>query len=52
MEGLPIAENALVLGAGVEFGLAHDVTFGVDYTGQFGDEATSNAVKATGRVAF
>lgn len=35
-----------------EIALADDVTLGVGYTGQFGDEATSDAVKATDRIAF
>jgi subtilase-type serine protease len=52
VDGAPIAEDSLIVGAGIEMGLSEGVTLGLDYTGAFAEEAVSNAGKAVGRVAF
>lgn len=52
VDGAPIAEDSVIVGAGVEMSLTEGVMLGLDYTGAFASEATSNAAKAVGRVAF
>ena len=50
--GAPIAEDALLVEAGVELDLANNVTIGVGYGGRFGDGTTANQVQGYLRVAF
>ncbi|MEI9899748.1 MAG: autotransporter outer membrane beta-barrel domain-containing protein [Hyphomicrobium sp.] len=52
VSGVPIAQDSVVVGAGIDVGLSDNVTIGLDYTGAFADEATSNAGRAVGRIGF
>ena len=45
--GVPIAKDAAVVEAGVDFALRKDLTLGVSYLGQAGSGVTDNGVKAT-----
>lgn len=51
-KGLPVAENALALEAGLDVDFTPNAKFGVHYNGQIGDGFTDNAVKATLSVKF
>ena len=50
--GAPIARNAAVLEAGLDFAVSDSATLGVSYTGQFGSGARDNGAKADLRVKF
>ena len=50
--GVPIAEDAAVLEAGLDVLLGASTTLGVAYTGQFGDGVTQNGFNATLKVSF
>ncbi|MET0544350.1 MAG: autotransporter domain-containing protein [Variovorax sp.] len=45
--GVPIAKDAAVLEAGLDFAVRKDMTLGVSYIGQFGDGVKDNGLKAT-----
>ena len=45
--GLPVAENALVLVAGLDFALSEAVSLGVSYSGQFGDGSQTQGVQGS-----
>ncbi|TXR50923.1 autotransporter domain-containing protein [Phyllobacterium endophyticum] len=51
-KGLPIAEDAAVVEAGLDLGLGRNTTLGLTYTGQFSAQASDNAVKADLSVRF
>nr|WP_246252799.1 autotransporter domain-containing protein [Mesorhizobium camelthorni] len=50
--GTPIAEDALVLEAGVDFGLTEKASLGVSYFGQIGDGAQDHGFRADLTVKF
>ncbi len=50
--GVPIAEDAAVLEAGLDVLVGASTTLGVAYTGQFGDGVTQNGFNATLKVSF
>lgn len=50
--GAPIAEDALVIGAGFEMSVSDTVTLGIGYDGQFGDGSTANQIDGHLRVRF
>jgi len=45
IEGVPLAEDSALIGAGLDLALGPNTTAGVSYSGQFGDGVTDNAVK-------
>lgn len=45
--GVPIAKNAAVIEAGVDFSLQRNLTLGVSYAGQVGDGVKDHGVKAS-----
>lgn len=51
-EGLPIAEDSLTLGAGLESHFASGVVFGLAYQGDFADNARNHGAHAGVRVPF
>lgn len=50
--GVPIAEDAALVEAGLDLALSPAVTLGIAYAGQFGDGTTQNGLNATIKVAF
>ena len=50
IDGVPLAEDAALIDAGLDFALGENGKAGVSYSGQFGDGVTDNAVK--GRVTW
>jgi len=50
--GVPIAEDAAVIVAGLDFDLTKAATLGIAYQGQFGDGATQNGFNARLIMAF
>ena len=50
VDGAPIAEDVAVVGAGLAVDVADNATLGLDYTGQFGEDASENAGSA--RLSF
>jgi autotransporter-associated beta strand protein len=50
--GVPIAENAALIEAGLDFAVAPEATLGLTYTGQFGGGVSDQSVKANLRVKF
>lgn len=50
--GLPIADNALALEAGLDFTIARGADFGLSYTGQIANSTNDHAVKADLNVRF
>lgn len=44
--GVPIAKDAAVLEAGLDFAVQRDLTLGVSYSGQLGDRVQDHGVKA------
>ncbi|MGH6792221.1 MAG: autotransporter domain-containing protein, partial [Methyloceanibacter sp.] len=48
--GVPLAQDSLLLEAGLDFNISATATLGVSYSGQFADEVTDNAVK--GRLTW
>ncbi len=52
IEGLPIAEDSLVLDAGVDLLAGQGFTVSVGYEGAFGDNVSSNAAKGTVAYRF
>ena len=45
LAGSPIARDALVAEAGLDFAVAPNASLGVSWTGQFADQSHDNAVK-------
>jgi outer membrane autotransporter protein len=43
--GVPIAQDSVLIDAGLDFALGDNTTAGVSYSGQFGDGVTDNGVK-------
>jgi outer membrane autotransporter protein len=52
LAGSPIARDALVAEAGLDLTITPDILLGVSWTGQFGDDAHDNAVKANFTLRF
>lgn len=50
--GVPIAEDAAVVEAGLDLRVGETTTLGITYTGQFGDGVTQNGFNATLSVRF
>jgi outer membrane autotransporter protein len=50
--GVPIAKNAAILEAGLDFAVSDNATLGVSYAGQFGSHTHDNGVKANLSVKF
>ncbi|MDZ5699001.1 autotransporter domain-containing protein [Chelativorans sp. M5D2P16] len=50
--GAPIAKDAAVLQAGIDFDLSPDATLGVSYSGQFADNVSDHGFKADFKVRF
>ncbi len=50
--GVPIAEDAALLEAGLDFDLSPSATLGLSYQGQFASNTSQNTLNATLRVAF
>ncbi|MEJ5020659.1 autotransporter domain-containing protein [Ochrobactrum vermis] len=50
--GLPIAEDAALLEAGLDFRLTEDATLGLSYNGQFASGAKQNGLNAKFSVSF
>jgi len=50
--GVPIAKDAAVLEAGLDFAISDRATLSLSYTGQFGAHATDNGAKANLSVRF
>ena len=50
--GVPIAKDAAILEAGLDFAVSHNVTLGISYAGQFGSQARDNGAKASLDVSF
>ncbi|MCX5512328.1 autotransporter family protein [Kaistia algarum] len=50
--GVPIAQNAAVLQAGLDVKLGQATTLGVAYAGQFGDGVTQNGFNANLKIEF
>ncbi|QDB99277.1 autotransporter domain-containing protein [Mesorhizobium sp. 8] len=50
--GTPIAKDAAVLEAGLDFAISDNATLGLSYTGQFGAHATDNGAKADFDIQF
>ncbi|GLS32614.1 subtilase-type serine protease [Mesorhizobium albiziae] len=52
IEGMPIAEDALVVEAGFDVGIGANANVGLSYTGQFSGDISDNGVKADLTVRF
>lgn len=52
VSGLPIAEDAALIEAGLDFRLTEDATLGISYNGQFASGARQNGVNAKLSVSF
>ncbi|WP_162792715.1 autotransporter domain-containing protein [Ochrobactrum sp. 3-3] len=52
VSGLPIAEDAALIGAGLDFKLTEDATLGLSYNGQFASGAKQNGFNAKLSVSF
>ncbi|WP_072392957.1 autotransporter outer membrane beta-barrel domain-containing protein [Hyphomicrobium sp. CS1GBMeth3] len=52
VEGLPIAEDSVTLGLGLEGRFASGITLGIGYQGDFADDASSHSGQAGIRVPF
>jgi len=48
--GVPLAQDSLLLEAGLDFNISAAATLGVSYSGQFASDVTDNAVK--GRLTW
>jgi outer membrane autotransporter protein len=51
-EGAPIARDAGVVEAGMDFDLAHNIAFGLTYGGQFSAAETDHGIRGALAVAF
>jgi fibronectin-binding autotransporter adhesin len=52
VSGVPIDRDAFVAEAGVSYAITSVLTIGVSYSGQFGQRAMDNAVKAHLNLSF
>ncbi|MFD1490959.1 autotransporter outer membrane beta-barrel domain-containing protein, partial [Ancylobacter vacuolatus] len=52
IQGVPIAEDTLIVGAGLAYGLSDTVTLQVNYAGQIAAEASQNAFSAQFSLRF
>jgi len=52
IEGAPIARDAGVVEAGLDFALPHSITAGLTYGGQFSQRETDNGIRGTLAIAF
>lgn len=52
VEGVPIAQDAAILGAGFAYALSNQATFQVNYAGQIAAQASQNAVTAQFSLKF
>lgn len=52
VQGIPIAEDAALFEAGMDFHISQAATFGVNYVGQYGSKTTQNGFNATFNVKF
>jgi subtilase-type serine protease len=50
--GVPIARDAAVVDAGLEFAIAKGATVGISYNGQFGNEAADQSVRGNFTIKF
>lgn len=50
--GVPVAEDAAALEAGLDFAISRDATLHVSYTGQFGSDAYENGAEAELNIRF
>ncbi|MDR2239913.1 MAG: autotransporter domain-containing protein [Zoogloeaceae bacterium] len=50
--GVPIARNAAVVDAGLDFAVSKNATLGISYNGQFGSSLRDNGVRAVLNVKF
>jgi outer membrane autotransporter protein len=50
--GVPIARDAAVVDAGLEFAVAKGATVGISYNGQFGNEAADQSVRGNFMIKF
>jgi outer membrane autotransporter protein len=50
--GVPIARNAAVIDAGLDFALSKNTTFGVSYNGQFGSGVRDQSIRANLGLRF
>lgn len=50
--GVPIARDAAVIDAGLDFALAKNATLGISYTGQFASRATDQSIKGNLAIRF
>jgi outer membrane autotransporter protein len=48
--GVPLAEDSVLLDAGLDFALSNRVSAGISYAGQYADDVSDNAVK--GRLTW
>lgn len=52
VQGIPIAKDAALFEAGMDFHISQAATFGVSYVGQFGSKTTQNGFNASFNVKF
>jgi len=52
VSGAPVAEDAALIDAGIDFKLAPNTTLGITYSGQLADDATAHSIKANLGVKF
>lgn len=52
VQGIPIAKDAALFEAGMDFHVSQAATFGVSYVGQFGSKTTQNGFNASFNVKF
>ena len=50
IDGVPLAQDSLLVEAGLDFNLSATATLGVSYSGQLASDVTDNAVK--GRLTW
>lgn len=52
VQGVPVAKDAFLLEAGLDFAISQNSTLGVSYVGQYGDGVTQNGFNTTLSVKF
>jgi outer membrane autotransporter protein len=52
VSGAPVAEDAALIDAGIDFKLAANTTLGLTYSGQLAEDATAHSIKANFAVKF
>ncbi|OJU06198.1 MAG: hypothetical protein BGN87_13100 [Rhizobiales bacterium 65-79] len=50
--GVPIAMDAAVIEAGLDFGISRNATLGLSYNGQFGSDVTDQSIRANFSMKF